>query len=163
MPRQWQAFGLLLLAIPVHAEVAQLLLDGFGAQHIGRIGEVVAQRLLGLLGQALHDRQLEPVLTERDHRLQAARLVRQVLRTGGGNAGNVQLVDQLGEAGAGGKLGMQLPFPLQLQAALEQLGNHRTVVLVFEEAVNFMGDFKADIRQPGQYLRQRHLHPRQRT
>ncbi|MNC79091.1 hypothetical protein D3C75_1314690 [compost metagenome] len=58
---------------------------------------------------------------------------------------------------------MYLALVLQLQATLEQLGDHLAVVLVLEEAVDLMGHFQADIRQLDQDLRQRRHDPLQRT
>src|SRR5690606_1711052 len=74
---------------------------------------------------------------------------------GAGDKGDVQLVDQARQGGAGGEFGMQIAFLLQLYAAFAQLSDDRAVVLIFEEAMDFVGHFKADFRQVDQHIRQR--------
>ncbi|MNP32198.1 hypothetical protein D3C76_1253660 [compost metagenome] len=95
--------------------------------------------------------------------MQRAELVGQFLCPGRADRRNVQLVEETAQGGAGGELGAQLALVLNLQAVLEQFVDHLLVVRVFEEAVNFVGHFQADVRQVGQHLRQGLLHPLQRT
>ncbi|MFO6333972.1 AAA family ATPase [Pseudomonas aeruginosa] len=51
---QRQAFDRLALALPMHAELTQLRLDGQGTLHVGRLVEEIAQAFRRSLGQTLH-------------------------------------------------------------------------------------------------------------
>ncbi len=163
LPGQRQALGLLLLARPVHAELAQLLLDLTGALGIAGVVEELAQALGRTLGQALDLAQVEPVGV--DDAFQRTEAAGQLFRAGGGDEGDVELVDEAGQGGAGGELGSHLALLLQLHAVLgvEQFGDHLAVVLVGEEVVDLVGHLGADVRQVGQHFRQGLLDARQRT
>ena len=54
LPGQRQAFDRLALALPMHAELTQLRLDGQGTLHVGRLVEEIAQAFRRSLGQTLH-------------------------------------------------------------------------------------------------------------
>ena len=75
----------------------------------------------------------------------------------------MQLVEETTQGGAGGELGAQLTLILNLHAVFKQISDHLLVVRVFEEAMNLMSHFQADIRQVGEYLRQGLLHTLQRA
>ncbi|MNU11682.1 hypothetical protein D3C72_2597310 [compost metagenome] len=65
----------------------------------------------------------------------------------------MQLVEEPPQGGTGRELGTQLTLILNLQTMLEQFRDHLLVVRVFEETVDLMRDFQADIRQVRQHLR----------
>ncbi|MNO08585.1 hypothetical protein D3C81_2313160 [compost metagenome] len=65
----------------------------------------------------------------------------------------MQLVEETTQGGTGRELGTQLTLILNLQTMLEQFRDHLLVVRVFEETVDLMRDFQADIRQVRQHLR----------
>ncbi|RMT83810.1 hypothetical protein ALP40_05455 [Pseudomonas viridiflava] len=159
LPSQRQTFYGFLLAAPMHAEVLELGFDGACALSVGHAVKEIAYRLGLFLGQRLTH--VQPVCA--DDRFQRAELVGQLLRRTGPDRGHVQLVDQPAQRGARSKLGAQLALILQLQAALtQQRVDHVLVVLVFEETVDFVSDFHADIRQVGEDFRQRLLDTIQR-
>ncbi|MNE29928.1 hypothetical protein D3C80_1234250 [compost metagenome] len=143
----------------MHAESLQLRLHCLGPRGILRDSEVFPHSvgLLGIEGLAQVD------AVGGDDLVQAAELVHQLLRTGRPHRSDVQFGDEPGQGGTGGKFRVYLALVLQLQATLEQLGDHRAVVLVLEEAVDLMGHFQAYIRQLDQDLWQRRHDPLQRT
>ena len=157
MTRLGQAFDDLLLALPMHAEVLELLLDG--QRTIGVFFDV--EEIPDGLGLLLRQRlaHVEPVGL--DHTFEGAKLVRQFLRSTWAYGRHVQFVEQAAQRGAGRKLGAQFTLLLQLQSALvlgDQGTDHVLVMAVFKETVNLVGHFQTDIRQVRQHFRQRLLH-----
>lgn len=147
----------------MHAELTQLRLDGQGTLHVGRLVEEIAQAFRRSLGQTLHLAQIEPVGT--DDAVERTEAAGQLFRAGGGDEGNVQLVDETGQRGTGGELRGDLALFLQLHAmfGIAQLGDHLAVVLVGEEVVDLVGHLGADVRQVGQHFRERLADPLERT
>ena len=158
LARQRQAFYSLFLAVPVHAEITQLRFDFQRHARIFRIVEKIAHRLRLFFRQGLAH--VEPVGI--DDPFQRAEFLGQLLCPARPDRGDMQLVDQPAQCGTGGKLGAQFALILQLQAALQQLGNHLLVVAITEEAVNLVRHFQPHIRQVGQHLRQGLLYTLQR-
>src|SRR5690606_17136536 len=87
-------------------------------------------------------------------RLQTAESTGQTLGSGAGHRGDLQPRQEDSEADTGGELRCQIALFLQLHTALEQLANHRLIVLVLEERGYLVGYFRTDLRQEHQYFSQ---------
>ena len=143
----------------MHAESLQLSFHRPRRLGVVRFLEVLAHRLR--LPSIERLAQVDAV--GGDDLVQAAQLGHQFLGAGWPHRVDVQLRDHPGQRGTGGVLGVHLALLLQLQAALEQLLDHAAVVRVFEKAVDFKGDFQADVGQVGQHLGQCFADALQRT
>ena len=159
MPGQRQAFDDFFLAQPVHAELVQLRLGLQRALAIVFNSEKLPHRVRLLFRQGLAH--VQPVGIH--HRFQRAELVGQLLCAARAHRGDVQLVEEPAQGGAGGEFGAQFALVLNLQAVLEQFGDDLAVVRVLEEAVDLVCHFQADVRQVRQHLRQGLLHALQGT
>src|SRR5690606_2883466 len=76
----------------------------------------------------------------------------QALGTGTGNRGNFQPRKKLTQLDAGGEVRGHSGLILQLHTALQQLTDHRAVMLIFEEGGDLMGNLSPDLRQKPQHL-----------
>ena len=156
---QRQTFDDFLLALPMHAEIAQLLLGPLGQLPMLRRGEELAHRVGLLLRQCLAH--VQPVSVH--HRFQRTEAIGEFLRTTGADEGNVQFVEQAAQGGTGGEFGAQLALILNLQTMAEQFADDLLVVRILKETVDLVRHFQADIREVGQHMRQGLLHALQRT
>jgi hypothetical protein len=140
-------------AFPVHAELAQLRLDGQYLLADGGALEVLAQALDCLIAQAFDLFQIQPVRIQ-DCR-QTAKGSSQTLGAGASNEGNLQPREKLRKRDIGGELGRNVALVLRLYASLEQLADDGAVMLVGKERMNLVGDLRPDIRQVFENLRKR--------
>ncbi len=139
----------------MHAEGLELCLDGQCLGYLVHLGEVFAQSLLSPLVESRERLEGQPVLGALDQRGQAGEGRGEGLGAGLAQIGNMQLVEEIGEAGIAGELGVDLSLVGQLDTIGQQRFQHVTVVRGLEEVVDLEGHFRPDIGQIDQHLGQR--------